>query len=61
MPYFFAILLTQYYGGALSSYFAVKNSDLPFSNIKEVIKDKTYKVAVLDKSYEQFYFRVSLH
>lgn len=58
MPYLLAIILTQYYSGALSSHLAVKHANTPFRNLKEIIDDGSYKIMVLKKSYNEFYFKV---
>lgn len=59
MPYFVAIVLTQYYSGALSSYLSLRQSSLPFKNFEEVIEDKSYKISLVNRTYLLFFFRVN--
>lgn len=59
MPYLLAIILTQHYSGSLLSYLTVKQAKIPFNNLEGIIQDGSYKLSLLNGTYNLFYFYVS--
>jgi len=56
--YFTALVLLAAYSAALISSLTVYRSNLPFQDIEGILRDRTYKLGVIDKS--EMYYTVSV-
>ena len=56
--YFTALVLLAAYSAALISSLTVYRSNLPFQDLEGILRDRTYKLGVVDKS--EMYYTVSV-
>jgi hypothetical protein len=56
--YFTALVLLAAYSAALISSLTVYRSNLPFQDLEGILRDKTYKLGVMDKS--EMYYTISV-